>query len=39
MTDRPSHNLHGLDIILARRIDQVCRRFEADWRAGACSPF
>ncbi len=34
MTDRPSHNLGGLDIDLARRIDAVCRRFEADWRAG-----
>ncbi len=34
MSDRPSHNLEGLDIDLARRIDEVCRRFEADWRAG-----
>jgi len=34
MTDRPSHNLDGLEIDLARRIDGVCRRFEADWRAG-----
>jgi len=34
MSDRPSHNLDGLDIDLARRIDEVCRRFEADWRAG-----
>jgi hypothetical protein len=33
MSDRPSHNLGGLDIDLARRIDEVCRRFEADWRA------
>jgi eukaryotic-like serine/threonine-protein kinase len=32
MSDRPSHNLDGLDIGLARRIDEVCRRFEADWR-------
>ena len=38
MTDRPSHNLDGLDIDLARRIDEVCRRFEADWRAGARHP-
>ncbi|MGO9919624.1 MAG: protein kinase domain-containing protein [Isosphaeraceae bacterium] len=37
MSDRPSHNLAGLDIDLARRIDQVCRRFEADWRQG-CQP-
>ncbi len=35
MSDRPSHNLGGLDIEMARRIDKVCRRFEADWRAGA----
>ena len=34
MSDRPSHNLDGLDIDLARRIDEVCRRFEADWRRG-----
>ena len=34
MSDRPSHNLDGLDIDLARRIDEVCRRFEADWREG-----
>ena len=35
MSDRPSHNLDDLDIDLARRIDAVCRRFEADWRAGS----
>jgi serine/threonine-protein kinase len=34
MSDRPSHNLDGLDIDLARRIDEICRRFEADWRDG-----
>jgi serine/threonine-protein kinase len=34
MSDRPSHNLDGLDIDLARRIDAACRRFEADWREG-----
>ena len=34
MSDRPSHNLDGLDIGLARRIDEACRRFEADWREG-----
>jgi hypothetical protein len=34
MSDRPGHNLGGLDIDLARRIDEVCRRFEADWREG-----
>jgi len=32
--DRPSHNLDGLPIDLARRIDEICRRFEADWRQG-----
>ena len=34
MSDRPMQNLDGLDIDLARRIDEVCRRFEADWREG-----
>jgi eukaryotic-like serine/threonine-protein kinase len=34
MSDRPSHNLSGLAIDLARRIDEVCRQFEADWREG-----
>jgi eukaryotic-like serine/threonine-protein kinase len=34
MSQRTSDNLGGLDIHLARRIDEVCRRFEADWRAG-----
>jgi WD40 repeat protein/tetratricopeptide (TPR) repeat protein len=34
MNDRPSRQLADLDIDLARRIDAVCRRFEADWRAG-----
>ncbi len=34
MSDRPSHNIDGLGIDLARRIDEVCRRFEADWREG-----
>ena len=35
MNGGPSHNLDGLDIDLARRIDEVCRRFEADWRGGS----
>jgi WD40 repeat protein len=35
MSDRPSDNLGRLDIDLARRIDEVCRTFEADWRAGS----
>jgi eukaryotic-like serine/threonine-protein kinase len=34
MSDRPNHNLDGLDIDLVRRIDEVCRRFEADVREG-----
>jgi hypothetical protein len=34
MREQPSRNLCGLDLDLARRIDEVCRRFEADWRAG-----
>src|SRR5271166_6328177 len=34
MSDRLSHNLDGLDIDLARCVDEVCRRFEADWRQG-----
>jgi Protein kinase domain len=34
MSDRPSHNFDGLEIDLARRIDEVCRRFEGDCREG-----
>ncbi|MFI5459465.1 MAG: protein kinase [Isosphaerales bacterium] len=34
MSDRPSQDLDGLDIDLARRIHEVCRRFEAGWREG-----
>jgi serine/threonine protein kinase/WD40 repeat protein len=34
MTDRPSSNLRGLDLDLALRVDEVCRLFEAAWRAG-----
>ena len=34
MSDRPSENLDGMEIDLARRIDEVCRRFEADARDG-----
>ena len=37
MSDRPSDNLGGMDIGLARQIDEVCRRFEAAWREG-CQP-
>jgi hypothetical protein len=32
MSDRSSDSLGGLDIDVARRIDEVCRRFEANWR-------
>ncbi len=35
MNEKPSHVPGGLDIDLARGIDAMCRRFEADWRAGA----
>ena len=34
MSDKPDSNLEGLDIDLVRRIDAICRRFEAEWRAG-----
>jgi eukaryotic-like serine/threonine-protein kinase len=35
MSDQPSHNLDGLGIDVARRIDEACRRFESDWRRGS----
>src|SRR5262245_36679594 len=34
MSERPGHDLSGLEIDLVRRIDAVCRRFEGDWRGG-----
>jgi WD40 repeat protein len=34
MSDRPSNNLEGLDLDLARLIEVICRRFEDDRRAG-----
>jgi tetratricopeptide (TPR) repeat protein len=34
MSERSHRNLGNLDVELARRIDVICRRFEADWRAG-----
>jgi WD40 repeat protein len=34
MREPASDNLSGLDLDLVRRIDAVCRRFEADYRAG-----
>jgi hypothetical protein len=33
MSDRPSNHLDNLDIEMARSIDELCRRFEAEWRA------
>ena len=34
MSDRRGSGADGLGLEIARRIDAVCRRFEADWRAG-----
>jgi eukaryotic-like serine/threonine-protein kinase len=34
MNDQSDSNLKKLDIDLARQLDAVCRRFEADWRDG-----
>jgi hypothetical protein len=34
MREQTSDNLGGLDLDLVRRIDAVCRRFEAEYRAG-----
>ena len=34
MSNRPSDKLGGLDIETGRRMDEVCRHFEADWREG-----
>jgi hypothetical protein len=34
LTNRPSQNLDGLEVDLARRIDEICRRFEAGWCQG-----
>ncbi len=34
MSDKPDSKLEGLEIDLVRRIDAICRQFEADWRAG-----
>jgi len=34
MTEKTDFNFDGLDVDMARRIDVICRRFEADWRAG-----
>jgi tetratricopeptide (TPR) repeat protein len=34
MIDRHTHNFDGFDIDMVRRVDMICRRFEAEWRAG-----
>jgi WD40 repeat protein len=34
MIERPSENLGGLHVDVARQVEAVCRRFEGDWRAG-----
>ncbi len=34
MSEQTDPNLDDLELALARRIDAVCRRFEADWREG-----
>ncbi|HLH27342.1 MAG TPA: hypothetical protein VKW77_00420, partial [Acidimicrobiales bacterium] len=34
MSDQPGSGLDRLDLEIVRRIEAVCRRFEADWRAG-----
>ena len=34
MSEPTGFHLGGLDVDMARRIDAVCRRFEADWREG-----
>ena len=34
MSDRPGHEPGRMDADMARRIDEVCLRFEADWREG-----
>ena len=34
MSDRPGHDPARMDVGMARRIDEVCLRFEADWREG-----
>src|SRR5271165_2565473 len=34
VNDQPGSGMDRLDIDLARRLDAICRRFEAHWRAG-----
>jgi hypothetical protein len=35
MSDQSDYTLGDLNLDLVRKIDANCRRFEADWRAGA----
>jgi hypothetical protein len=35
MSDQPGYTLGDLNLDLVRWLDAICRRFEADWRAGA----
>jgi len=32
MSEKTDFNCDGLDLDMARRIDLICRRFEAEWR-------
>jgi hypothetical protein len=34
MSDAHPHNPKAPDVALARQVDAICRKFEADWRAG-----
>ena len=34
MSDAHPHDQEAPDVALARQVDAICRRFEADWRAG-----
>ena len=34
MSDAHPHDPEATDVALARQVDAICRRFEADWRAG-----
>ena len=34
MSDARPHDPEATDVALARQVDAICRKFEADWRAG-----
>jgi Protein kinase domain len=38
VSERPSHDLEGLELDLARRIDVIWHRFEADWQKRPQAP-